>query len=160
MPIPVKLQDVAEQMEMAGDESIVLLNRRTGEFVAASEEERELVEMGDEADWAEAPAWQRELLPKVREAMESSDYVALPDRFDIHEWSIIERFCGSAEDASQREALFNSIHGSGAFRRFKDTLRHFGIEQDWYGYRDRALERVAIEWLEAEGIPFTRETEG
>ena len=58
-----------------------------------------------------------------------------------------------------RDALLDSIHGAGAFRRFKDTLYRLGIEEDWYKYRDHALEEMAIEWLEAEGIPFTRDTE-
>jgi hypothetical protein len=160
MPIPVRLQGVVDQMQMGGDEVVILLNRKTGEFVSVSDEERRRVEEGDGADWAEAPAWQRELLPKVKEAMESSDYVELPDQFDIHEWSIMERFCSSVEDAGHRDALFDSIHGSGAFRRFKDTLGHFGIEKDWYAHRDRALESIAVDWLEAEGIPFSREAEG
>ncbi|MFO7900018.1 MAG: UPF0158 family protein [Planctomycetota bacterium] len=158
MPIPVKLSDVLEHMEMAHPESRSLLNKRTGEFVFFTEEEQRLVEDGDEEALARAPVWQREALPRVTEALESDEYVAPPDEFDIHEWSIMERFTRSVGDDQQCEALSAAIHGSGAFRRFKDTLYRLGIEDDWYRYRDAEFERIAIEWLESEGIPYVRDT--
>ena len=34
MPVPVKLQDVIDQMDTPGAERAVYLNQRTGEFVA------------------------------------------------------------------------------------------------------------------------------
>ncbi|MFW6158681.1 MAG: UPF0158 family protein [Planctomycetota bacterium] len=159
MPIPVRLSDVIQHMEMAGPELFSLLNRRTGEFVFFTAEEQRLVEEGGEAEWADAPDWQRETLPKVKEALESDDWVGPPDEFDIHEWSIMERFTRSVGDDEQYEALSHAIHGSGAFRRFKDTIYRLGIEDEWYRYRDATFERIAIDWLEAEGIPYVRDTE-
>ena len=82
-----------------------------------------------------------------------------PDQFEVHEWSIMERFSASVEDERRRDALLDAIHGSGAFRRFKDTICRLGVEDDWYRFRDSAIEEVAIEWLEDEGIPFTRDSE-
>lgn len=29
-----------------------------------------------------------------------------------------------------------------------------GIEEDWYTYRNGKLDRIAIAWLKATGIPF------
>ncbi len=154
MPISVKLRDVAEQMEMLGDESAVYLNKRTGEFVTVTEEDRRALE--EPEDSVIVPAWQRELLPKIREALDSDDYLALPDKFEIHEWSIMERFAASVDDEGCSEALSDAIHGSGAFRRFKDTICRLGVEDDWYRFRDRALEEIAAGWLEENGIPFER----
>jgi len=158
VPIPVRLRNVVEQMDMAADDRFVYLNKRTGEFVAISEEDRGLVEEGDETDWADAPAWHRELLLKIKGAMESDDYLALPGKFEIHEWSIMERFSASVEKENHRGALLDSIHGSGAFRRFKDTICRLGVEDDWYKYRDRAIGEIAVEWLEVNDIPFVRDT--
>jgi hypothetical protein len=52
--------------------------------------------------------------------------------------------------------LVYQIRGSGAFRRFKDAIRRHGIEDEWYQFRDQALEEIAIEWLESNGIAYTK----
>ncbi|HEY6344301.1 MAG TPA: UPF0158 family protein [Bryobacteraceae bacterium] len=53
-----------------------------------------------------------------------------------------------------REDLLNAIHGSGAFRYFKDTLRRYRIEKNWYAFRTDALREIAIEWCEQNGIAW------
>jgi hypothetical protein len=69
----------------------------------------------------------------------------------------MERFCSSIENERLSNELLNQIRGSGAFRRFKDTIHRHGIADDWYRFRQAALEEIAIEWLEAHDIPYTRE---
>lgn len=83
------------------------------------------------------------------------DYLPLPTKFDIHEYSIMERFCRSREDDEMRDDLCDAIRGRGAFRRFKDSIHEHGIADDWYKYRDEALREIAIEWCEENGIPYT-----
>ena len=39
------------------------------------------------------------------------------------------------------------IHGRGAFRFFRATLERFGMETEWYHYRDAYRREIAIEWL-------------
>ena len=156
MPIPVKLSDVVGELEILPQDAVVFLNCKTGEFVHTTEEDRDLAKLSEDA-WADAPAWQREVLPKIKEALESDDYVALPDQFDLDEWSVMERFVRKAVDGRHCEELNDAIHGAGAFRRFKDAVHRLGIEQDWYRFRDATVEEAAVEWLEAEGIPYTRE---
>ena len=51
--------------------------------------------------------------------------------------------------------LQDAIHGAGAFRCFKDTLRRYRPEKDWYAYRDEALRQIAIAWCEEHGIEYT-----
>lgn len=50
--------------------------------------------------------------------------------------------------------MYNSIKGSGAFRRFKDNLHRHGIAENWYEYRDEALKQIAIGWCERNGVSF------
>ena len=95
------------------------------------------------------------MLPKVREVLGSGDFVPLPDRFEIHEYSIMERFCRSIESDDLRQELLHTIRGGGAFRRFKNTIARRGIQDDWYAYRDNALKRIAADFLEVEGIAFS-----
>jgi hypothetical protein len=51
-----------------------------------------------------------------------------------------------------REDLLNAIHGPGAFRNFKDTLRRHGIESSWFAFRTEALKQIALGWCEENQI--------
>jgi len=155
MVVIVSLRDVLDHMDMASDEVTAYINRKTGELITLTQEELDLTEDPDAA--TEAPQWQKDLLPKAREVMESEDFVPLPGKFEIHEWAIMERFADSLPDAAVRDELLNAIHGRGAFRRFKDDLRRLGLADEWYRFRDAALEEIAIEFLEEHGIAYHRE---
>jgi len=52
--------------------------------------------------------------------------------------------------------LSDAIRGKGAFGRFKDLIFHLGIKDKWNQFEQQAYEEMAIDWLEAQGIPFTR----
>lgn len=153
--LPVSLRAVAAEMDVPNDEWTAYLNRRTGELITVTDEEAQAVE--DEAAAEELPDWQTEQLPKVREALASDDFLALPSKIDINEYGIMKRFCGQVEDPGLREDLLRAIHGSGAFGRFKTLVHHRGMIDAWHAFRDRAVEDIAAEWLQANGIPYTRE---
>lgn len=53
-----------------------------------------------------------------------------------------------------RDRLEKAIHGKGAFRRFKDSVRQMGIEQIWYDYRDDAYKKMAAQWCEENRIEY------
>jgi hypothetical protein len=105
------------------------------------------------------PDWQQDSIRKAKEILESNDFVQLPSQFDIHEYSIMERFGQQYEDSRTSAELLRSIRGDGAFRRFKDTLYDLGIQDEWYEYRRNEFEEIAVEWLKAEQIPYAREDE-
>ena len=88
----ISLREVIAALEAATDECRSYLDPKTGEIITITEEERALAE---EKSWEDAPAWQREMMPKVRAALESDQFLELPDRFDIHEWSIMEHSRGN-----------------------------------------------------------------
>ena len=155
MAVIVSLSDVIEQMELTTDEATAYINRKTGELITITHEEVALTEDPDEA--AEAPQWQKDLLPKVREVLGSEDYIPLPTKFEIHEWSIMERFAQSLTDTAVSDELDAAVHGPGAFRRFKDAVHRLEIADEWYRFRDAALEEIAIEFLEEHGIAYHRE---
>ena len=151
----VYLRDVLDEMELLSDEATVYINRKTGELITLTDEILALAEDPDAA--AEAPQWQKDLLPKVREVMGSEDFIPLPGKFEIHEWSIMERFAQSVTDGTMSDELNAAVHGRGAFRRFKDAVQRLGIADEWYRFRDAALEEIAVEFLEAHGIAYNRE---
>jgi len=78
----------------------------------------------------------------------------LPTKFDIHEYSIMEKFCYSVKNEQIADALCNAIRGSGAFRRFKDEIQRRGIAEDWYKFRGEAILKIARDWCEANEIDY------
>jgi len=150
---PVSLQSVVNEMDVPSDEMTAYINKKTGELFTISEEETRITEAGNDDDEF-IPEWQKEILPKVREVLESDDFVALPDKFEIHEYSIMERFCLSLPDEALHNELLHAIRGSGAFRRFKAAIYRKEIQDDWYRFRNEALKRIATDFLESEGIPW------
>ena len=120
--------------------------------MTVTDEDRALVE--DDAYLDDLPDWQREALPKAREALESNRFLLLPGSFELHEWSIMERFGRERGSARQRDELVDSLHGRGAFRMFKSAIRRLGIEEEWYRFRDSAFEEIAKDWLESNGLEY------
>ena len=142
-------------MDQWSDEATAYINRKTGELITLTHEELALAEDPEEAEGA--PQWQKDLLPKAQEALASEDFIPLPSKFEIHEWSIMERFAQSLTDPAASDEFDAAIHARGAFRRFKDAVHKLGMTEDWYRFRDAALEEIAIEFLEEHGISYQRE---
>src|SRR6266446_758496 len=155
MPPRVKLDDVIDALDTAGEDHSHYLDKRTGEIVLITNEEMDAAE--EDELISEYPEWQRESILKAREILRSEDFVALPDQFDIHEYKIMEDFCLEIQNRSVGETLLRLIKGSGAFRRFKNAIPSMGVEKDWYQFRRAELEKLAIEWLEQEGLAYARE---
>ena len=153
MTIQVKLQDVLEGMDFQSDEQPSFLNLSTGEVVSITDEELRAAE--HDAPLEDFPEWQHDAIRIAKDIVETDHYLPLPDRFEIHEYSIMERFSLSADDEDMRDDLCDAIRGRGAFRRFKDRMQLYGLADDWYRYRDEALREIAIAWCEEHGIPYT-----
>ena len=153
MAIRVKLNDIIEGLEFESDERNSFLDKRTGEVVSISEEEMQAAE--DDEPIEDFPDWQQDLVRIAKEIVdETGNYIALPTKFDIDEYSIMEKFCLSLNDSEMSDTLYSLIKGSGAFRRFKDAVHEYDIADDWYKYRNNALKEVAIEWCQENDIEF------
>lgn len=151
MAAVISLREIIDAIEMTGEECASYLNQETGEIIMVTEEERLLAE-GESLE--DAPEWQRELLPKIRAALESDLFLELPDRFDIHEWSIMDEFSRAQNSERVRHELADAIHGAGAFRMFRGAIRRLGLEQSWYQFREEAVAEIAREWLEQHKLPY------
>jgi hypothetical protein len=151
----VSLKDVVNEMDVLSDEFSAFINRQTGELITLTGEELSAAEDDDTVD--EYPEWQQEMIMKAKDVISSGDYLSLPSKFDIHEYHIIEEFCYSVEDDTIRRDLLARIKGRGAFRNFKDAIHMYGIEEEWYRFRQEELEKIAIDWLEANQIPYMQD---
>ena len=150
MPV-VTLRDVVEELDLQSDELRSCLDPDTGEIVTFNEEEARIAQAGE---WETAPAWMQEGLPKVKRALEDGRMLELPDRAHIDEWRMMQEFAEEQEQCRCRPELLSAVHGSGAFRHFKNAIQRLGLEDSWYRYREADFEQVAKEWLEANKIPY------
>lgn len=152
----VKIKDLVDEMEMETDEYRQYLNRETGEIVTTSTEELSIAEDSEEDDdFSKYPDWQRKgLLEALDIIVNWKNYIELPDKYEINEYNIMEEFCDSIEDNRASNALYTAIQGKGAFRRFKDTVIRYGIEKEWYRFREEALKDIAINWCERNDISY------
>lgn len=141
--IKIPLDLIAEAIEMAMDEWNQYLDIEKMEVVSLpeypfageyDEEEKELSEQIEE-EW------------NVR-------FFRLPSKYEIHEYSIMERFIWSLPEGRMRDSLENAIRGRGAFRRFKDGIIRHGIEQSWYDYQQEAYREMAREWCGEHGFEY------
>jgi len=151
MGVVLSLRDIVDAIESQSNEGETYLDPETGEIVQVTEEDRALVEEGVTDD--DLPDWQREAMPKIREALESDRFLALPDRFEVHEWAIMERF-SQEQNPHARQTLLGAVHGSGAFRHFRGALERLGLLQSWYRYREEAIEQIARDWLEEHKLSY------
>ncbi|HUU15979.1 MAG TPA: UPF0158 family protein [Sedimentisphaerales bacterium] len=152
----IKLDDIIEGLEFQSDERHSFLDKRTGEVVSISDEEMQAAEDDDPIE--DFPDWQHDLVRIAKEIVdETGDYIDLPTKFDIDEYSIMEKFCLSLNDSEMSDDLYSAIKGSGAFGRFKNAIHEYDIADDWYKYHNDALKEIAIEWCQEKGIEFDKQ---
>ena len=153
MEARTKLSDIIDGLESQSDESSSFLNTKTGEVVLMTDYAMRAAE--DDEPLEDVPDWERELVEIAREILaETGEYIQLPTRYDIDEYSIMESFCTSLDKQEIGDILCDLISGSGAFRRFKDAIYKYRVEDEWYAYRDNAIKEIAIEWCRENNIEF------
>ena len=152
----VSLTDVLFEMEGQPEEWSAYVNLKTGEVFSLPHDAFSAAETIDDDEQYYGDA-DDEMIALASKILETDDFKALPDQFEIHEWAIMRDFSASIEDEDCRGQLLDAIHGSGAFRFFKSTVDRLGLRDAWFAFRDSAIERIAIDWLEENEIPWTRE---
>jgi hypothetical protein len=148
MPPTVRLNDIVDALEMQFDESSSFLDLDTGQVETVSHTLlREAEKFGDD-EKPDLPTWQKQEWEIAKRIVSTDRYQKLPTKFDVHEWAIMHDFSRSVESERIREDLLHAIHGAGAFRNFKDTLRRHRIESAWFAFHSEALRQIALNWCE------------
>jgi len=151
MAIVVSLRDVVDALEMSRHTSENIFDPETGEILLVTDDDHFAL---DEPDSEFIPDWQIEHLKKVRKVLNSGNILHLPNSSDINAWSLMEEYCYSVANIKQRDILLESIHGKGAFQRFREALERLALLDEWYSFRQSALQKIARDWLEAHNIPY------
>lgn len=153
MSIQVKLKDIIEEMEIQFEESRSLLNIKTGEIALVTSEDLRAVE--DEKPFDHLPEWEQQNRMIAIDIFENfENYIELPTKYDVNEYEIMEDFCLTVSDKPKQATLLRVIKGKGAFRRFKDKIIKFEIEDQWDSYRDERFKQIAIEWCQDNNVNY------
>ena len=137
----VYLEDIADAFEECMDGWAQFLDTRTGEIVALSEDPYMACEEDQEL-WEEID--------------ETDDYVRLPNQYELHEKSIMEKFAYESGNKRVSEVLFDALRRRHPYRCFKDKINDLGISQIYYDYRNRTYINTAEEWCRNYHVPYRR----
>lgn len=149
--IVVSLKEAVVAMDTMSDQIHSYLSLKTGEWVSLSDETLSIA--NSDFNLENHPAWEKELILIAKDILGSSDYLELPDRYEIQEYAIMDEFCRSLNDRIRND-LLDQIRGKGGFRRFKKAIRRYEIENQWYEFRMKSLENIVIEWCENNHIDY------
>ena len=155
MAAEVELDVIIEALEMADDSISSYLDVETGEVHSITEEEFDLAEDPQTAI-EDLPNWQREAVTLARsiQKQDGKRYMALPEKFDVHEWAMMDRFSMTLRDAQMRNDFHGGIRGAGAFRLFKHLLTEYDLWDAWNRFKQVELRQMAVEWCKENGITY------
>jgi hypothetical protein len=88
------------------------------------------------------------------ERFEENCWIAAPSQNDIGEYDILSDFADSITNPRKNEQLSVALNGRGAFWRFKDTVYHVGLADEWFAFKHQAYEKLAGEWCIENDIPY------
>jgi len=152
--LKVDIDDVALAMETSNEleETVCCLDTETGRVFSISRSVMDDVEEEDDEAINDYPEWMKEMAEDA-EALLNDDkerFVEIPKITSHESYGVMERFVLDIKDQGIRERLYFAIKGKGAFRRFKDAIAEWPeIEKRWYTYRDEAIRREVLDWLES-----------
>ena len=148
MSATVRLNDIVDGLEMQLDESSSFLDLDTGQVQTVSHDRLRAAEESGDDEEPDLPEWQKREWEIAKRIVSTNRFRKLPTKSEVHEWAIMEEFSRSMKSDRIREELLHAIHGAGAFRMFKATLRRHHIDQAWFAFRAEALRQIALNWCE------------
>ncbi len=169
MAIVVSLRDIVDELQMLSHERHAYIEKSTGKVIAISDDDFELVrsmealdenEKGEEDerdnDWGDYSVLEREFFRDVKNVLLlDDDFLKLPSKFEFDEYKMMENFCLSIPTDQISTTLSHAIRGTGAFRRFKETIYRYGLEKAWFSFKEMAYKEMALAWLEDHEFAYT-----
>lgn len=149
----VKIDDIIDAVDFDNDMSESFLNTKTERVCMFTDEELRAAENNE--DLSDSAEWYCEAVVRAKHYLENQgDYLSLPEKYDFNEYRIIEKFIARVNVTKQSEMLSQSIHGKGAFRRFKNVLERLELVDEWYKYRGQKLREFVEFWCRENKIDF------
>ena len=132
----IKLSEIIDAIDFTDQFSEYFLDRVTGEVIQVND----MIMTSKEKE-------------EIYDRLDEHGFYRLPDSRDIDDYRTMESFIFTLTGAVA-DRLSNAISGRGAFRRFKDTIRSMGLEDQWYEYQEAAHRNLAIRWCETNDLEW------
>jgi len=147
----VKLKKIVGTLDAMKDQQTAYLHKVTGEVLTFDESVLESAKNGAQ----EGEGAGSEAVKRAADVLKDAEtFARLPLKGDIHEYRLMSTFADSITNKSVASMVKLSITGKGAFRRFKDVLRRYGMTEQWNEYKEPAIAKVARRWCERNGIEY------
>ena len=158
---PVCINFLAETLNGLMDEWHYYLNRKTGEVVEIQGEHLLVAEEWEEDQIDDRyTEWELDCIREAAMIIENeADYVELPDKYEIHEYQIVKEFCYLIQNEKLKGKLCELIAGRGAFRKFKEAIRRYDLEDQWYRFKHATLCEIARRWCDAHHVLYLDDCE-
>lgn len=147
--IVAKLSSIIDGLDSQSIDIHAYFNIKTGEVVFITDDE---IRLAEEGDFELLLEWEKENIEMTIEILYGEDYISLPSSFEVHEYGIMEEFCLSIQDDELSDKMYYSIKGKGAFRKFKNNIRKYKLEDSWYKFKEKSLRKIAESWCEEKNI--------
>ena len=151
----IKISDIINIISVQSNNTSYYLDKESGQpFPVSNEQSRTVHEDGELED---CPEWEREQIELARRILSDETgerYILIPVKFVSHEYSAMENFCFSIDDDEISKALLQAIKGAGAFNRFNNFIRRYGVADDWFKYRYNSVKKIVIDWCEENNIEY------
>jgi hypothetical protein len=152
-----KLSDLILDLEMSSEGTYYsYFDRKSGAIVMVEQWMISNLEEGEEEDLSDLAEWQQKEYEIAKEIVsdDGSRFIKPPNKYEFHEYRVMEEFIDSIYDDEAADQLWRAIKGRGAFRSFKDTLHRLGIQQSWYDYLEKARKEFVMKWAKENNVDF------
>ncbi|MCK0473195.1 UPF0158 family protein [Halalkalibacter sp. APA_J-10(15)] len=148
----IKLETIIDEIDSSFREWKVFVYMPTSEIVTVSLDDLRVAEDDDSLEGLSG--WQLDARKQaIHIWYHEEQYIELPVLEDYEEYQMIEDFCTDViQPLHIRQDFLKAINGKGAFRRFKNKLIKYDLDEEWYAYRKQQLQKIALQWAEKNQI--------
>ena len=154
LSLPVSLREVIHSLELSRDSMHCFLDKAGGELVFVSNAVS--LSLEPSAGEAGAPA---EMPVDSAELETDKHAVELTESLRTGMRQVMASFCATLKNRAARDGLLERLHGHGDISSFEDGLYRYKVANEWFRFREDAINEFAVRWLDENGIPCTNDLE-
>ncbi|MDO4664319.1 MAG: UPF0158 family protein [Erysipelotrichaceae bacterium] len=135
----IDLDDIIDAIQGGSNQVEYYLNTHNGEIIMRDDSlpTRELMEIDDEID-------------KYYDSL-----ILIPTAYDANQVGMMRRFTNDLPEGQAKDALNTALSGGkGLYRRFKNVVQNYNLDQQWYEYEDDQYVQFAKGWCEENEVAF------
>jgi len=151
----VSLKELAQEFDLVMDGADFWFDRETEKVVFVDNDNYHFDD-NEQADENQKP--ECFLINKNLEKLIKNNpdrLVQLPGKYEFHDWHIMAVFVDEQTTGDRNELLWDTIHGKGAFRMFRNLVERWDLLDDWYAFKAAAYREKSREWCHHYDIEYS-----